>query len=154
MYSDCWYNSNKDGLKKKTVTLLSIIVFIWITAIALLNKVASDLKRLTIENRCLVVTINHASNNPKRIPFLGRYWLHVPNVRLDSKRLSSNEFQLTVVTNVFSPVKEAQCTFRLPQTTLWCDAVLHTLKLSIPFHRNEENFNYSDNHDSLIESKL
>jgi len=86
-------------------------------AIALLNKVASDLKRLAVENRCLIVIINHASNGPAQMPFLGRYWLHVPNLRLHSKRLSSNEFQLTIVTNVHSPINEVQWIFSLPQST-------------------------------------
>ena len=104
------------------------MITISIAAIALLNKVASELKRLAVENRCLIVTINHASNSPERTPFLGRYWLHVPNVRLHSKRLSANEFQLTVVANVYNPVDKTQCIFRLPQITIWRHIVLDRLK--------------------------
>ena len=80
--------------------------------LALLNKAASDIKRLAVTNRCLVLIINHASNCAAQMPFLGRYWLHVPNVRLDYKRSSSDEFQLTVIRNVYNPV-EGKCTFRL-----------------------------------------
>ena len=93
------------------------MTFCW-SAISLLNKVASDLKRLSVTNRCAILVINHVSNWQKNAPALGRYWLHVPHLRLQSRRLDDGQFQLTVVHNVFNPVDNGQCCFRLPVSQL------------------------------------
>ncbi|KAI9562068.1 putative RAD51D [Daphnia sinensis] len=87
-------------------------------AISLLNKVASDLKRLAVVHQCVVLTVNHVSKGPAEgtastpTPFLGRYWSSVPNLRLHSKHLSKDEFQLTVVKNIYSPDPGPKCSFR------------------------------------------
>ena len=94
---------------------LQFILIVFFSAISLLNKVASDLKGLTIENRCLVLIINNMSNGPTDTPLLGRYWLHVPNLRLQSKRLSDDEFHLSVVRNVYGAVQD-KFIFRLPRS--------------------------------------
>lgn len=94
-----------------------------IAAISLLNKVASDLKRQAVEHQCVVLTINHVSRWPtdgttaeaqgatSPTPFLGRYWCSVPSLRLYSKHLSNNQFELTVVKNVYSPDPGPKCSF-------------------------------------------
>ncbi|KAK4002566.1 hypothetical protein OUZ56_004383 [Daphnia magna] len=87
-------------------------------AISLLNKVASDLKRLAVVHQCVVLTVNHVSRGPAEgtastpTPFLGRYWCSVPNLTLHSKHLSKDEFQLTVVKNIYSPDPGPKCSFR------------------------------------------
>ncbi|XP_057364771.1 DNA repair protein RAD51 homolog 4-like [Daphnia carinata] len=86
-------------------------------AISLLNKVASDLKRLAVVHQCVVLTVNHVSRGPAKgtastpTPFLGRYWCSVPNLRLHSKHLNKDEFQLTVVKNIYSPDPGPNCCF-------------------------------------------
>lgn len=91
-------------------------------AISLLNKVASDLKRLAVVQRCAVLIVNHVSRWTSRpisettttapsTPSLGRYWMSVPNVRLYTKRLSNNQFELTIVRNVYCPDRIDKCSF-------------------------------------------
>ena len=84
-------------------------------AISLLNKVASDLKRLAVDNQCVVVVINHEAS--KNRPSLGRYWWHVPHLRLHSQRLSAGRFQLTVVGSVYGPPGPQRCCFELSPAT-------------------------------------
>ena len=71
-------------------------------------------------HRCAVLIINHVSRWTKSTeatttgpptPSLGRYWLSVPNVRLYSKRLNINQFELEVVRNVYCPRQSAKCSF-------------------------------------------
>ena len=76
---------------------------------------ASDLKRLAVDNQCVVVVINHEAS--KNRPSLGRYWWHVPHLRLHSQRLSAGRFQLTVVGSVYGPPGPQRCCFELSPAT-------------------------------------
>lgn len=98
------------------------LCFVCIAAISLLNKVASDLKRLVVVHQCVVLVVNHVSRWSREgtteaqgatlpTPFLGRYWCSVPSLRLYIKHLSDNQFELTVVKNVYSAETGPKCSF-------------------------------------------
>lgn len=86
------------------------------TAISLLNKVASDLKRIAVVNRCAVFIVNHEGKQKpgEPTPALGRYWLSVPNLRLHTKRLNQSQIELSIVRNVYCPDVEQKCVVSLP----------------------------------------
>ena len=104
-------------------TFNTLYVLFVSTGISLLNKVASDLKRLAVVHQCVVLIVNHVSRWPAEeiteaeerqsfpTPFLGRYWSTVPSLRLYSKHLRDNQFELTVVKNVYNPDPGLKCSF-------------------------------------------
>ena len=94
---------------------------LYIAGLSVLNKAANDLKRLATELNCIVIVINHvsgwqatstATGTATPTPALGRYWLHVPHLRLYSQRLGDQEFELSVVRNVYGPTGD-KCRFKL-----------------------------------------
>lgn len=89
-----------------------------VTGLSLLNKAANDLKRLATESHCVVLVVNHVSGwqTGNATPALGRYWLHVPHLRLYSQRLDDGAFQLTVAHNVYGPAGD-KCRFQLPASS-------------------------------------
>lgn len=105
--------SSNDGDNCFDSNLLIFSSFNMLKAISLLNKVASDLKRIAVVHRCAVLVINHEAKQKSEepIPALGRYWLSVPNLRLHCKRLNASEIELSIVRNVYCPDVEPKCKF-------------------------------------------
>jgi hypothetical protein len=75
-----------------------------------------------VVHQCVVLVVNHVSRWSREgtseaqgatlpTPFLGRYWCSVPSLRLYIKHLSDNQFELTVVKNVYSAEPGPKCSF-------------------------------------------